>query len=360
MARRDYYVVLGVRKNATTDEIRKAFRQLALKYHPDRNPGDAEADTRFREAAEAWDVLGDAEKRERYDRLGPMYTHSGRPPNPDELNEMLRDAFGALFRRRRPDGPGEDLRYTLTLTLEEAAKGMERALTVGRSVRCRDCDGAGDAREGRIACAACGGTGKSGTRRLFRTECAVCDGRGYKPAARCARCGGERRVSVEDTLKVKVPGGVATGQKLKLRGKGNDPVPVTGMASGPPGDLYVVVNVDDHPLFRRRGADLLAEVPVTYIEATLGTELPVPTLDGSTTIKIPSGTPSGQTFRLPGRGLPNLEGGGKGDLHVKVVIEIPTSLSDDARKALAAFGERAGVTSHPRRTSYAETMRARR
>lgn len=360
MARRDYYVVLGVRKTATTDEIRKSFRQLALKYHPDRNPGDAEAEVRFREVAEAWDVVGDPEKRERYDRLGPMYTHSGRPPNPDELNEMLRDAFGALFRRRRPDGPGEDLRYTLTLSLEEAAKGMERSLTVGRTVRCRDCDGAGDAREGRIPCAACAGTGKAATRRLFRTDCPVCDGRGYKPAARCERCGGERRVPVEDTLKIKVPAGVATGQKLKLKGKGNDPVPVTGTPGGPPGDLYVVVNVDDHALFRRRGPDLLAEVPLTFVEAALGTELPIPTLDGSTTIKIPAGTPSGQTFRLPGRGLPNLDGGGKGDLHVKVVIEVPTSLSDDARKALSSFGERAGPTAHPRRTSYAEAMRARR
>jgi molecular chaperone DnaJ len=360
LARRDYYAVLGVRKNASTDDIRKAFRQLAMKYHPDRNPEDVEADNRFREIAEAWDVLGDPEKRERYDRLGPMYTHSGRPPSTEELNEILRDTLSGLLRRRKPDGPGEDLRYTLTLSLEEAARGIERSLTVGRVVRCRDCDGTGDAREGRVPCSACGGSGKSSTRRFFRSECPACDGRGYKPVARCERCHGEKRVSLEETLKIKVPAGVATGQKLKLRAKGNDPVPVPGSAGGAAGDLYVVVNVDDHPLFRRRGVDLLAEVPLTFAEATLGVDLAVPTLDGSTTIKVPPGTPSGKTFRLPGRGLANVDGGGKGDLHVKVVIEVPSTLTDEARKALLTFSERAGATAHPRRATYADAMRARR
>lgn len=359
MARRDYYAVLGVRKNASTEEIRKAFRQLALKYHPDRNQADPDAEARFREVAEAWDVLGDPEKRERYDRMGPLYTPSGRPPSPDELNEMLRDALAGIFRRRRPDGPGDDLRYTFTITLEDAARGMERPLTVARMVRCKECDGAGDAREGRVSCATCGGSGRSPTRRLFRTDCAACDGKGYQPAQRCPRCLGERRVMVEETLKLKVPAGVATGQKLKLKGKGNDAPPVPGTNGGPPGDLYVVVNVDDHPLFRRRGPDLLAEVPITFAEAALGADLPVPTLDGSTTIRVPAGTPSGKSFRLPGRGLPDLEGGGKGDLHIKVTIEVPAQLPDDARAALQSFADRA-AGAHPRRAGYAEAMRGRR
>lgn len=360
MPRADYYRVLGVARDASPDEIKKAFRALALKYHPDRNPGDAEAERRFREAAEAWDVLGDPEKRSRYDRLGPLYTDSGRPPTPDELNEVLRDALGGLFRRRRADGPGEDLRYTFTISLEDAARGVERTLTVGRMVRCAPCDGTGDHPEGRERCAACNGTGKSAHRRLFRTECPVCDGRGYKPTRRCERCNGEKRHPVEETLKVKVPPGVATGMKLKLRAKGNDPIPVAGVTPGAPGDLYVIVSVEDHPLFRRRGADLLCDVPITFAEATLGGDVVVPTLDGTTTLRVPPGTPSGKAFRLAGRGLPTLDGGGRGDLHVRMTVEIPEKLPDDARQALLAFAERAGDRAHPLRAAFHERMRARR
>lgn len=359
MARRDYYTVLGVSRTASPDEIRKAFRKLALKYHPDRNPGDVDAETRFREVAEAWDVLGDPEKRVRYDRLGPLYTPSGRPPSPDEMNDILRDALNGLFRRRRPDGPGEDLKYTISLTLEEAARGLERTLTVGRTVRCRECDGSGDAREGRTPCETCNGTGKSATRRLFRTECATCDGKGYKPGARCGRCHGEKRHPLEESLKVKVPPGVATGQKLKLRGKGNDPAPTLGYSAGPPGDLLVLINVEEHPLFRRRGPDLLVEVPVTYAEAALGCELVVPTLDGTTTIRVPPGTPSGRSFRLAGRGMAG-EGSGKGDLHVRVQVEIPAELDEEARRLLVAYAERAGPGSHPQRQAFAAHLRGRK
>lgn len=359
MARRDYYTVLGVSRTASADEIRRAFRQLALKYHPDRNPGDADAERKFREVAEAWDTLGDPEKRQRYDTLGPLYTPSGRPPSPDELNEVLRDAFNGLFRRRRPEGPGEDLKYTLVLSLEDAAKGVERSLTVGRTVRCRDCDGSGDAREGRTPCAVCGGSGKSAARRLFRTECPQCDGKGYKPTARCERCGGEKRHPQEETLKVKVPPGVATGQKLKLRGKGNDPVPVVGVSPGPAGDLYVIVNVEEHPLFRRRGPDLLCEVPITYAEAALGAELVVPTLDGTTTIRVPPGTQPGKSFRLAGRGMPG-DGGAKGDLHVRVQVEVPATLDEEARRLLQAFAERTGTGGHPARKAYHDAVRGRR
>lgn len=360
MARRDYYAVLGVGRNASPDEVKRAFRALALKYHPDRNPGDAEAERRFREATEAWEVLGDAEQRARYDRLGPLFTPSGRPPNPDELNELLRDTLNGLFRRRRPGEPGEDIRYTLTLSLEDAASGAERTLDVTRTVRCKKCDGTGDHPEGRTPCAPCGGSGRSPTRRLLRTDCAVCDGRGYKPSQRCDRCGGEGRHPIEDKLKVKVPAGVATGQKLKLRQKGHEAPAFPGTAPGPAGDLYVIVNVDDHPIFRRRGADLLCEVPVTFPEVALGADLPVPVLGGSTTIRIPAGTPSGKTFRLPGRGLPSLEGGRKGDLHVRVVVEVPTTLTGEQRAAVVALGERLGADAHPARKAWDEALRSRR
>lgn len=360
MARRDYYAVLGVGRNASSEDIKRAFRAQALKYHPDRNPGDADAERRFREAAEAWEVLGDAEQRSRYDRLGPLFTPSGRPPNPDELNDILRDALNGLFRRRRPGGPGEDLRFTLTITLEEAAVGAERTLDVPRTVRCKKCDGTGDHPEGRTPCATCAGSGKSPTRRLLRTECATCDGRGYVPSRKCDRCGGEGRHPLEEKLKVKVPPGVATGQKLKLKSKGHEPPAFAGTAPGPAGDLYVVVNVDDHAIFRRRGADLLCEVPVTFPEVALGADIAVPTLSGSTTIRIPSGTPSGKTFRLPGRGLPAVEGSGKGDLHVRVVVEVPTALTPDQRAAVLALGERLGQDAHPARRAWDEALRSRR
>lgn len=359
MSRRDYYSVLGVSRSASADEVKKAFRALALKYHPDRNPGDAEAERRFREVAEAWDTLGDAEKRARYDRLGPLYTPSGRPPNPEEVNEILRDAFYGLLGRRKPDGPGEDLRYTLTLTLEEAATGVERNLAVTRTVRCKECDGSGDAREGRVSCTTCGGSGKAATRRLFRTECAQCDGRGYKPTARCPRCQGERRVPSEETLKVKVPAGVSSGQKLKVRGKGHDPAPAFGVSPGPAGDLYVLLSVDEHPLFRRRGPDLLCEVPITFPEAALGADVVVPTLDGTTTIRVPPGTASGKGFRLAGRGMPG-EDGRRGDLHVKILVEIPTQLDEEAKRALAGFAERVGPAAYPGRKAWTEAMRSRR
>lgn len=360
MARRDYYAVLGVARTASSEEIKRAFRGLALKYHPDRNPGDAEAERRFREAAEAWEVLGDAEQRARYDRLGPLFTPSGRPPSPEELNEILRDAISGIFGRRRPGGAGEDIKYTLTISLEEASTGAERTLDVPRTVRCKKCDGTGDHPEGRVPCATCAGSGKSPTRRFLRTECAACDGRGYKPANKCDRCSGEGRHPLEGRLKVKVPPGVATGQKLKLRQKGHEPSVWPGTNPGPAGDLYVVVNVDDHTIFRRRGADLLCEVPVTFAEAALGADLAVPTLNGSTTIRIPAGTPSGKSFRLPGRGLPLVDGGGKGDLHVRVVLEVPTTLTSDQRAAVVALGERLGPDVHPARKAWDEALRSRR
>ncbi|MFZ5478488.1 MAG: molecular chaperone DnaJ [Myxococcota bacterium] len=356
MARRDYYAVLGVRRNASNDDIRKAFRTLALKYHPDRNPDDAEAERRFREVAEAWEVLGDPEQRARYDRLGPLFTPSGRPPGPDEINEILKDALGGIFRRRRAEDKGEDLRFTVTVSLEEASSGCERVLNVPRIVRCKACDATGDAREGRAPCAGCGGTGRSPTRRLFRTDCPTCDGKGYVPAKKCERCGGDGRHPVEDRLKVKVPAGVATGQKLKLKGKGNES---PGRAAGPAGDVLAVVNVDEHPLFRRRGADLLCEVPVTFAEVALGAELTVPTLGGRTTIRVPAGTPSGKTFRLAGRGLPGLDGAARGDLHVKLVVEVPPALSADQRAALNSLAERLGPDAHPRRREFEEALRSR-
>ncbi len=356
MARRDYYAVLGVPRNASTDDVRKAFRARALKYHPDRNPGDAEAERRFREVAEAWEVLGDPETRTRYDRLGPLFTPTGRPPGPEELNNILREAIGGFFGFRR-DAVGEDLRHVVTLSLEEAATGAERTLTLTRVVRCKTCDATGDAPEGREKCDPCGGTGKTGQRMLFRSgSCAACDGRGYKPAARCDRCGGDGRHPREETLKVRVPPGVSTGQKLKVKGRGNEG---GGRVAPAPGNLFVVVQIEDHPLFRRRGADLLCEAPIRWTEAVLGAELRVPLLVGSTVIRVPPGTPSGKSFRLTGRGLPVPNGNSRGDLHVKVVVEVPDTLDGPQRAALQELDARVGASAHPKRVAFDDAVRSR-
>lgn len=359
MARKDYYTVLGVKKNASPEDIKRAFRALALKYHPDRNPDDAEAERNFREVAEAWQVLGDPETRARFDRMGPLFTPSGRPPRPDELNELLMDAFNGLLGRRRPGARGEDLRYTLAISLEQAASGVEAPLTITRVIRCRTCSGSGDAPDDRTPCDACGGTGKSPTRRFLRTDCPRCDGKGYKPKAKCTTCGGEGRRPNEEQLRIKVPSGVATGQKIRLKGKGNDGTGNGVVSPGEPGDLYVLVNVEDHPLFRRRGTDLVCDVPITFAEAALGADVVVPTLDGQTTLRVAPGTPSGKALRVPGRGLPAVKGGGRGDLHVRLVVEVPEKLDDAARAALQAWAERAGLGHHPQKRAWLEALQAR-
>lgn len=348
MPRRDYYAVLGVERNASPEDIKKAFRALAMQYHPDRNPDDVEAAARFREIVEAWECLGDPEERFRYDRLGPFYRADGKPPSPDDVSAVVSDALASIFRRRPPPEKGEDLRYTLEITLQEAARGAERTIEVRRHARCGRCKGSGAKPEGGTrVCDSCGGSGRSGRGRLLRTECPRCDGRGYVIVARCEKCSGEGRVERLESLKVRVPAGVATGQKLKLRERGN--VPRRG--DGKHGDLFVLIEVAEHALFRRRGADLFCEVPITLTEAALGAELPVPTLDGRTTIRIPAGTASGQILRLAGRGLPGGKGK-RGDLHYKVVIEVPATLSDAQRELVSRLAAELGDDCYPQRQDF--------
>jgi len=356
LARLDYYAVLGVSRDAPSDEIKRAFRQLALRYHPDRNPDDVDAERRFREVAEAYQCLSDDDERARYDRLGPLYRPDGKPPSPDDVNAFVRDALGSLFGRRARAEKGEDLRYTLTITLEEVGAGVEREIEVNRMVGCKRCDRSGaDPDDGRKSCERCGGTGRSGARFSLRGECGACDGRGFVTVKRCSRCQGEGRHERADQLKVKVPAGVATGQKLKLRGRGNE-----GRHEGSAGDLYVLVNVADHALFLRRGDDLICDAPVMLGEAALGVDLRVPTLDGSTSIRIPPGTPSGKIFRLSGRGLPNLDSRHRGDLHVKVTVEVPSELGERERSALASLAAQVPPNAYPRRRQWDEALRARR
>lgn len=339
---RDLYNVLGVPRTASPDTIKRAYRTLALRFHPDRNPGDAEAEQRFKDVHEAYKVLSDPALRARYDRLGPLFTADGRPPDPDDLRDALSTWWTTLFGSGKP-GPGEDLRYTLSVTLEEVEKGASRDLEVPRQVRCVTCEGTGARPADRKTCTACGGSGKS-TGRLLRTQCYHCGGLGWVPDAPCPDCDGDGRVPRSDSLRVTVPPGVATGQKLKLKGKGNE-----SRHGGPTGHLLVVVSVADHPLFRRRGDDLLLDLPLTLSEAALGADVPVPLIRGHTTIRIPPGTPQGKVFRLSGRGLPALGGRSRGDLHIETQIEVPTSLSDDERSQLRACFDRMPAARHPRR-----------
>lgn len=348
---RDYYNVLGVTPRADAEEIKRAYRALALRWHPDRNPGDPIAEARFKDINEAHRVLSDPELRARYDRTGPLFNEDGRPPRPDEVTEVVSRMWDNLWGRRKRTR-GEDLRYTLSVTLEEVNTGSSRDVGIHRLARCPTCSGHGATAAQRKVCTACEGSGRSSGARLLRTQCYHCQGRGYLITAHCETCGGDGRTSQQEALKVKVPPGVATGQKLKVTGKGND-----AADGGPPGDLLVLVDVADHALFRRRGDDVVAEVPLTYAEAALGAELRVPTLDGTTFVRIPPGTPHGRVLRLAGRGLPKTVG--RGDLHLEISVEIPSTLDDAERARLAAWSASLPPERHPRRAAWLEALKER-
>lgn len=352
-ASRDYYNVLGVSAKADGDEIKRAYRALALRWHPDRNAGNAEAEARFKDVNEAYRVLSDPEQRARYDRLGPLFTADGRPPRPDEVSEVMSRMWSNLW-GRKPRARGEDLRFTVAVSLEEVGSGTHREIVLPRQVRCATCDGVGAPTSGRQTCPICKGTGRSTGGRLLRTSCYHCDGRGYVVTAPCDTCHGDGRTAREDTLKVKIPPGVTTGQKLKVPSKGNETAD-----GGPAGDLYVLVSVPEHTLFRRRGDDLVVDVPITVAEATLGAEIAVPTLDGRTVIRVPPGTPPGRVFRLAGRGLPVMGRSGRGDLHLEVQIEIPVQLSDDDRRGLERWAASLPDSRHPERARFARAVQER-
>lgn len=361
MAKKDYYSVLGVARNASQDEIKKAFRQLAKKYHPDKG-GDAE---KFKEIAEAYEVLSDPEKRAQYDHFG----HVGPEQRFDfDLRDFRRareafeefgfgsaweDIFDAFFgeglrtrqtreRRRSRAQRGEDLEYRLRINLEDAAFGTQMKLTVPRQVLCTECDGKGTAPgSGRVRCEACGGRGELHYRQQtllgsfvnIRT-CERCGGTGELIERPCARCHGSGRVKTESQLSVKIPAGVDTGSRLRLAGEGN-----AGTEGGPPGDLYIVVEVRPHPIFQRRGDDIYLELPIRFTQAALGAKVKVPTLNGEEILEIPAGTQTGETFRLRGKGIPRLQGWGKGDQYVVVKIEVPKSLSKRAQDLLRQLDE---------------------
>jgi len=339
--KRDYYEVLGVERTAAVDDIKKAYRRLALKYHPDKNPGDAEAEEKFKEAAEAYGVLSDEEKRARYDRFGHQGVGQGGggfdPNQFADFGDILGDlfGFGDLFgtsRRQRSTraARGNDLRYDLTLTFEEAVFGKDVTLEIPRTATCATCSGSG-AKPGTqpVTCSGCGGRGQirysQGFFAVART-CPQCGGAGKVIKDPCATCNGAGRVREERSISVKVPAGVDDGSRLRVGGEGE-----AGMNGGPSGDLYVFISVREHPKFTRRDYDIHSEEPISVTRATLGGDVNVDTLDGRETLRIPPGSQPGQVFRLRGKGVQFLDGSGRGDHYVHVNVRIPSSLSDEQR-----------------------------
>jgi len=351
--KKDYYEVLGVGREAGDDELKKAYRKVALKYHPDRNQGDPAAEERFKEASEAYQVLSDEESRAKYDRFGHAAFEQGGgfDFNAQGFEDIFGDIFGDFFGGGRGRGRGratrgEDLRYDLEIEFEEAIFGVEKTIKVPRLATCSQCDGEGT-RDGasRETCLACAGAGQvryqQGLFSIART-CSECQGAGTVIRDPCLECGGAGAVRNQQSLSVKIPAGVDHGSRLKLRGEGE-----AGHRGGPSGDLYVVMHVREHPIFRRDGTDVLCDMPIGMTQAALGTELEVPTPHGVVKMRIPSGTQSGKVFRLRGKGAPDLRGYGHGDALVRVAVETPRKLTKRQKELLEEFADLAGEDVSP-------------
>jgi molecular chaperone DnaJ len=365
-AKRDYYEVLGVDRTASNSDIASAYRRLAIKYHPDSHPDDEEATEKFKEAAEAYEVLSDPEKRSRYDRYGHAGLEGmGGAPHFTNVEDII-DAFGDIFggglfgdmfggRRRRGPRRGSDITCEVTLTLEEAARGVRKTVRFRRSRRCESCDGSGMKPGTRPqSCRRCGGTGhvvqSAGILRVQST-CPSCGGRGAVITDPCPECRGRAYVADQVRLEVAIPPGVDTGMRVRLTGEGEP-----SAEGGPPGDCYCFVKVKEHALFHRDGPHLLLEVPVTYAQAALGATIEVPTLDGRDELTIPPSTQSGEIFRLRRRGMPDPRGRGVGDLVVRTNIEVPKKLSKRQEELLRQLAEEEQSNVSPRRKSFLENL----
>lgn len=348
---KDYYQILGIDRNASEDEIKRAYRRLALKYHPDRNPGDKESEERFKEINEAYACLSDPQKRANYDRFGTAeggadFGFGGFEDFASNFGDFFGDLFGDIFgdftgRKRVRPTKGQDLRYDLKITLEEAVFGTEKKITIPRWETCRVCNGT-CCRPGTepAVCPTCHGTGSTRLQQGFFTisrTCGRCGGAGRIITDPCKQCKGQGKVRTKRTISLKVPPGVDTGIRLKVAGEGE-----AGSFGGPNGDLYVVINVAPHPFFKRKGNDLHCEVPISFVQAALGADIEVPTIDGKASIKIPSGTPSGRVFHLKGKGVPRLGSYGRGDQFVTVFIDVPKKLTPRQKELLREFAESSG------------------
>jgi molecular chaperone DnaJ len=351
--KRDYYAVLGVERSASAEEIKRAYRKLAMQHHPDRNPGDPAAETRFKEAAEAYDVLGDPEKRPRYDQFGHAAFGPGGGGGQRFTNlEDIFDAFGDIFGgggggifgdlfgggRRRQRGPrkGRDLKIVLELSLEEIDSGVERTITIKRQEHCKPCRGQGG-RNGSapVACSTCGGAGRVQRAQGFfavQSACPSCGGRGQTVADPCPHCQGSGRVSEEGDVRFRIPPGIEDGMRVRVSGAGD-----VGDPGAPRGDLECHVQEKEHAIFQRGGADLITELPLTFAQLALGDKIEIPTLRGKAEMSVPAGTQPGRVFRLRGQGLPTLEGGSRGDQLVRAFVQVPTKLSERQRELLREF-----------------------
>jgi molecular chaperone DnaJ len=341
---KDYYELLGVSRDATQEDIKKAFRQLALKYHPDRNQGDKESEAKFKEINEAYSCLGDATKRAHYDRFGSaegigagVGGYGAGAPFGDIFEDIFDDFFGAFggFKKAKPT-KGSDLRYNLTLNLEESAFGIEKAIKIPRWQSCEVCGGTG-AEPGKppVTCTQCQGAGQIRFQQGFFSvskTCGKCNGTGRLITNPCRNCNGNGKVKVQKELSIKIPAGVDNGSRLKLSGEGD-----FGSYGGPPGDLYVVIIVEEHPFFKREDINVYCQVPISFPKAVFGGEIEVPTLNGPAKLKIPPGTQSGKSFHLKGKGIPRIGTHHRGDEIVGVYIDVPKKLTARQKELLEEF-----------------------
>jgi molecular chaperone DnaJ len=379
MAKDDYYELLGVTKTVTAEELKKAYRKKAVQFHPDKNPGNKEAEEMFKKVSHAYEVLSDTDKRAAYDRYGAAaFEGAGVPRGPGGMSgggfhdpfDIFREVFGqqgggggggGIFeemfggRGGSSDGArdGADLRYDLEITLEEAARGVEKEISFRKNVTCERCDGSGaEPGSKRVTCPTCRGAGqirRSGGIITFTQTCPTCAGMGTKVEKPCTACRGEGRVPRTTKLNVRIPPGVDTGSRLRSSGNGE-----AGLAGGQSGDLYIVLTVKEHELFERQGEDLFCEIPIKFTLATLGGTIEVPTLSGKASLKIPTGTQSGTTFRLRGKGIPSLRGGHHGDQLVRVQVEVPQTLTPEQRKILEDFARISGDANEPTSRTFFE------
>lgn len=371
MAKRDYYEVLGVNRDALEQDIKKSYRRVAMKWHPDRNPDDPDAETKFKEASEAAEVLLDTEKRAAYDQFGHAAVDGsagaggfGGGFGGGNFSSIFEDVFGDIFggggggSRRAGPNRGADLRYILTLELEQAVKGCNPKIKVPTLVECVECLGSG-AKKGTspIDCVQCGGMGQVTARQgIFSIQqtCPRCRGQGKVISDPCIRCGGQGREQEQKTLSVKVPPGVDTGDRIRLAGQGE-----AGSRGGPPGDLYVQVEVLEHEIFNRNGEHLYCDVPISFVDAALGGELEIPTLDGRVNLKVPPETQTGKQFRLRGKGVDvtQVRGGGVGDLYCRINVETPVNLSSRQKELLAEFASESNERNRPQQTSWLDGVK---